>query len=272
MSKFTQKSEENMNKDKNLSYLAFMMTGAVLIRSVTDVFLQRRCPVCGEMLRGRERRLCLHCAADLPRTYYWRTSRNPMADRFNERLVSSFHGQSVESPRYVYAAALHFYRSEAGYAAIPQALKYQADFGMGRAFAAELGRCLAESEAFRDVTGVVPVPLHPWRRFRRGYNQAAVIARTVARELGVPLLTGLLRRRRYTRTQTRLGADAKARNVAGAFALTARAKKKMTGRAGHLLLVDDVYTTGATLEACYRTLLPLAPERISIATLAVVKE
>lgn len=253
------------------------MTGTLLIRSALDLFLRRPCPVCGQPLRCREELLCLRCEEDLPRTYYWRTVRNPMADRFNTRFsggIAALQPEGTELP-YLYAAALFFYRSEAGYAAITKALKYQARFRLGRHFAAELGRRLRESEAFRDVTAVVPVPLHPWRRFRRGYNQAAVIARAVAAELGVPVRTDLLRRRRYTRSQARLRGDSKARNVAGAFAL----RRKWSGGRGlpfdadaHLLLVDDVCTTGATLEACCRALLPLGIRRVSIATLAVVKD
>lgn len=302
------------------------------LRALGDVFLPRRCPVCGRELLRHEGRLCLPCAADLPLTHLWLLPRNPMADRFNARLLEEAEGEGVgnarqpvagpgticrrcekevvtsdanpasvpssvagpapeiapatnpgetcDNPpgscreRYVFAAALFYYRSEAGYSAITKALKYHADFGMGRHFATELGRKLASSEAFRDVTAVVPVPLHPWRRWRRGYNQAAVIARCVAAELGVPVRKSLLRRRRYTRTQTRLTREQKERNVAGAFAPTRRARKHPpVGEGAHLLLIDDVYTTGATLRACYRVLHALFPSaRISIATLAVVQE
>ena len=177
--------------------------------------------------------------------------------------------------RYVFAAALMFYRSEAGYAAIPKALKYHADYGMGRYYARMLGRRLAGSELFRDVSVVIPVPLHPLRRWRRGYNQAEVLAREVARALGASLRTDLLRRRRYTRTQTRLQGTAKARNVAAAFVLTRRARRMKAFDGTHALLLDDVFTTGATLSACFLALLPLFPppaSRISVATLAVVKE
>jgi len=238
-------------------------------RSLLDLFLERDCPVCGRPLGRFERWLCLSCAADLPLTGYWRMPRNAMADRFNARL-------SDVPIRYVRAAALFFYRSDVGYAAIPKAVKYNAAFGLGRHYAALLGKALATSALFHDVDLVIPVPLHPLRRLRRGYNQAEVLARTVAAELGAELRTDLLRRHRYTRTQTRIrGGAGKESNVASAFSLKRGAAERCPAGCHHVLLLDDVFTTGSTLEACYRALLPLfAPGhvRISVATLAVVKD
>lgn len=257
-----------------------------VFRSLLDLFLERRCPVCKSPLGRHEQGLCLSCESDLPLTGYWRMPRNAMADRFNARLSESrAEGDSAAAGsapaaagnlpafRYVRAAALFFYRTEAGYDAIPKALKYRARFRLGRHFAAKLGIALHESPLFRDVDLVIPVPLHPLRQIRRGYNQAEVLAKEIARQLGAALRTDLLKRRRYTRTQTHIhGGEEKSGNVAGAFSLRPKAQK---ASCHHVLLVDDVFTTGATLEACYRALLPLFPPdrvRISIATLAVVKE
>jgi len=120
---------------------------------------------------------------------------------------------------------------------------------------------------------VIPVPLHWTRRWRRGYNQAEVIARGIADVLGAELRTDILRRARRTRSQVRLPVEAKASNVLGAFALPASYAKNLVNlRARHILLVDDTFTTGATLNACraaLRQAFPL-PVRISVATLAFV--
>ena len=153
---------------------------------------------------------------------------------------------------YQRAAALIYYRAESGYSAIPRALKYRRDFAAGRHFAAMLGRRLAGSPLFEDVDLVVPVPLHWMRRWRRGYNQAEIIAREVAGVLGVPSDAKLLRRTRHTESQTHLDASGRVRNVAGAFKVRHIPLKKPAPR--HILLVDDVFTTGATVAACERAI------------------
>ena len=285
--------------------------------AVGDIFLPRTCVVCGKRLLLRERFLCLPCAADLPLTYFWTVDHNPMADKINaliERRLSAAvpSGSSVATGSssaagllsaaepYARAAALFYYNSQAPYRKIPQALKYQGAVRSGRHFARMLGRHLAGSSLYADVDLVIPVPLHWTRRWQRGYNQAAVIAREVASALGVPMEERLLRRRRRTRTQTRLTVEQKAANVGGAFAVRPRRLARLfhafrpeplpgaavsgtdsgllfPGRL-HLLLVDDVFTTGATLEACHAALRAafsaagIGPGRvrISVATLAFV--
>jgi ComF family protein len=118
----------------------------------------------------------------------------------------------------------------------------------------ELGRSLgallaseAPKRRFDDVDCVVPVPLHPTRLFERGFNQAVLLARPVARALGVPLVARALERTRATEKQAELDRTGRQLNVEGAF----RARRPLVGR---VLLVDDVRTTGATQNACAKTL------------------
>ena len=216
--------------------------------------------VCGRPLLPREEHLCLGCLSDLPETRYAPLAHNPMADRFNAKA------QVDEYEPYAYAAALYHYRADAGYKRSSQALKYHRDFGAGRL----LGERLADSPLYADVDLVVPVPLHWTRHWQRGYNQAAVIAREVAHTLGVAFAPRLLRRLRRTRSQTRLSGEEKSRNVSRAFALRFRRPPE----ARHILLIDDVFTTGATLSECHRALRSAygPATRISIATLGAVGE
>lgn len=202
--------------------------------------------------------------------------------------ASSSSGLSREHEPYAFAAALFFYSSASNYRHIPWHLKYEGGLAAGRHFARVLGERLAASPQFADVEVVVPVPLHWTRQWRRGYNQAEVIARELAAVLGAELRTDILRRVRRTRSQVRLSVPEKAANVRGAFALrrsfalhcpsllqrsslAPSAPAQLTPQ-GHILLVDDTFTTGSTLNSCrvvLRQAFPL-PTRISVATLAFV--
>ena len=236
-----------------------------MIREMMDLVMPRECLVCGRQLGLQEQHLCIWCAADLPETHYWEQAHNPMADQFNALLERQ--RPEGETMPYAFAAALLFYHHENPYKLIPRALKYGGNIPAGRFFAARLGAYMARQPHFADVDTVLPVPLHWWRQWRRGYNQAEVIAAQLAQALHAQLRTGDLVRVRRTRSQTSLDAAARVKNVQGVFAL------RHAFPARHVLLVDDTFTTGATLAACYNAVRSaLGPSvRISIATLAVVQ-
>ena len=238
------------------------------LSALLDLVLPRVCVVCGRTLLPQERHICLNCLADLPETHFATVGRNPMADKFNARIA----GDNYEP--YAYAAALFYYRVDSGYAMITQALKYHRDFGAGKFFARMLGSRLAASELFKGVDLVVPVPLHWTRRWKRGYNQAEIIAVELAKALSAPCRTDIMRRGRRTGTQTKLSGEEKAANVAGAFmAEKARILASM-GNTQHILLTDDVFTSGATLGECHKALRKVfgPTVRISAATLAYAGE
>lgn len=238
-----------------------------------DLFLPRTCPVCGGFLTRKEVSVCAACLADLPRTGFASMRNNQMSDRFNALIqrdllsCPSPGGSSFE--RYVFAAALFFYRPGSGYRRITHRLKYHSDFKTGRYFSRMLGQELARSVLFQDVGAVIPVPLHWSRRWSRGYNQAEIIAQEVALQLGAVLKRDVLVRVRRTKTQTKKSVAEKTANVAGAFKV-----RNVAGLEGvsHILLVDDVFTTGATLYSCYMAIKEGVGSgvRISIATLACV--
>ena len=258
------------------------LTGTIAkhLSACMDMLLPRTCIVCGKKLLVDEKHICLQCAIDLPLTHFWGRTHNPMADRFNEKLQEWLDADTYE--RYAYASALFFYNEGAEYKNITRELKYNGNIPAGRYFAGMLGSRMASCEHFGDVGMVIPVPLHWKREWSRGYNQAEVIAKEIAEHLGAVMRNDILERVRNTKTQTRLDVEEKAANVKEAFAvrdrqivLDAIGSGSVGGnQTGHILLVDDVFTTGATLNACYVALRQvLSPEvRISIATLGFVGE
>ena len=252
------------------------------IKALADLLIPRKCIVCGEKLTLQEEHLCRWCREDMPLTRFWQIRQNRMADKMNERIQKELERimeeqemQSSKQERYAYAAALSFFNDDANYKKIPYRIKYEGDIRAGRHFGTVLGKHLSSSEWFKDIDMIIPVPLHRKRKWKRGYNQAEIIAEGISRALGIPVRTDILKRRRNTKTQINLDTDDKAANVAGAFvaSLPDRAGINGTGNhVRHILLVDDVFTTGSTLHACYAALRSVFPPsvRISIATLAFV--
>lgn len=147
-------------------------------------------------------------------------------------------------------------------------LKHADRTDLARLFTAWIGR--AASELIEDADAVVPVPLHRWRLFRRRYNQAAEIARPLAARHGLAYLPDALTRPRVRDSQAGKSASGRRRNVQGAFAVLASRRARVEGL--RILLVDDVITTGATAEACARTLLRAGARAVDVAVIARVRE
>ncbi|MEP9349884.1 ComF family protein [Xanthobacter sp. KR7-225] len=147
-------------------------------------------------------------------------------------------------------------------------LKYADRLDLARPMARLMRQAGAELLAEAHV--LVPVPLHPLRLWRRRFNQAALLARHIARESGVPARTDLLARTRGTPSQTTLSRAARRANVAGAFAVRGDAACRVAE--ARVVIVDDVYTTGATLDACARALVRAGAARVDALTFARVVE
>lgn len=270
--------------------------------AIADLAMPRVCVVCGRALMPCEHHICIECLADLPLTRFATIPRNPMADLYNARIEESRGAAGISktvaarsrmngrgpagrlggmersgsfvlpaAPRlpYQYATALFYYSSDSPYRKITQALKYHRDFGAGKMFARMLGEEMKGSAIFEDVDLVIPVPLHWTRKYKRGYNQADIIAKELAGTLCAKLDTKALKRTRRTGSQVRLTGEERERNVSGAFCVRS---KENIARSRHILIVDDVYTTGATLAACADAVrAEVGPDiRISVATLGFV--
>lgn len=204
-------------------------------RGLAAFLWPERCPGCGDGAPGA-RLLCASCEARIPRLAL------PLCARCLARQeadpVCGRHPATQVRPAWIYDE-----RS----ALVIEALKYGARTDLAHALGADLARVVAADPRFDLVT---EVPLHPARRRERGYNQSELLAESLADALGVPHLAGALVRVRATRAQARLGPAARRANVRGAF--RARHPARLAGR--RVLVVDDVITTGATLEACLAAL------------------
>lgn len=228
-------------------------------RSLRDLFFPRRCIVCETLLSTEEKDLCFNCFAEIPLTFFWGWEGNPAEVRMEKRLA-------IER-----ATSLFFYRNSGGYSHIVHNIKYGGRIALGREMGAMLGSYMNESGRFEGIDAIIPVPLHFTRKWKRGYNQAEVIARGIALKLGdKEVVCNLLRRTKRTKTQTKLSGQAKMSNVSNAFRINLKVAHDLEARGiCHLLIVDDVLTTGSTLESCAAPLLPYF--RVSIATLGFVE-
>lgn len=215
--------------------------GAPLVRLV-DLVLPPRCPRCGGMV-GRQGDLCGAC---------WR------ALRFLEAPVCDRCGIPLPDPEAFCCAACHadppvWDRARGALRYDPASARLVLAFKNGGRFQAVAGFARWMARAGAPLLGesdlIVPVPLHRWRLWRRGHNQAAILALALGRVTGLPVELGLLKRVRATDSQRGKGASARARNVtARAFAVSGAWRQRLDGK--RVLLVDDVLTTGATLGAC----------------------
>lgn len=211
------------------------------------------CAACRVEYPPRGQRVCLDCKLALPLTDHHRVARNGMMLRMEGRV-----------PLEAAAAMCHFHKDSP-----VQRLLHRIKYGGDREAALEMGRLygqeLVGQEAYREAEVVVPVPLHAARLHQRGYNQSAWFGRGLAAGLGCTCLEDALERVRATSTQTRKTLAERQANVASAFRL--RDPAALEGR--YVLLVDDVFTTGATLEACAAELLQVPGLRLGLVTLAV---
>ena len=165
-----------------------------------------------------------------------------------------------ERPRYGRARAVFLY--DEGSRALILRFKHADHTGSARYFARWMAR--AGSELIENADLLVPVPLHRWRLLARRYNQSALLAHALSRLCGVPVAADALTRRRDTPSQGKGGRDWRRRNVRGAFAV--QRPDMIAGR--RILLIDDVQTSGATLEECARVLLDSGAGSVDVLTLA----
>ena len=223
--------------------------------AAADVALPRVCPVCRGALDSDEQWLCRQCLADLPRTRYEQTEFNTMEQHFAGKVP-------IER-----ATAYFFYEKGSPFAAILHDIKYHNLPVMGRWLTARAVTDMAASGFFDSIDAVTAVPLHRSKLAHRGYNQSEYLAHGITDALHIPYVEALKAVRPHT-TQTRKGALERWRNIQGNYALTDKAPQ-LAGK--HVLLVDDVITTGSTLTACASLLRDIEGVTVSVFTLAAAR-
>ena len=227
------------------------------ITRILDFISPRLCVVCGHRLAPTERSLCGVCLFHLPRTdFHQKPLDNPMAQLF-------WGLAPIEK-----AAALFYYHPHSETAQLVYRLKYnnRPDIGedMGRMMANEL----QATEFFSDIDVLLPVPLASKRLRQRGYNQSEQLAIGISDITHLPIVSKALRRKHFQQSQTTLNRWQRQENVTDTFQL----KEEHLLQGKHVLLIDDICTTGATLIACANVLKTIEGIRISVLTLGFTKE
>jgi ComF family protein len=233
-----------------------LKTQNLLLRVWADfiaLFFPRLCIACAQPLPKSERCLCLDCQVTLPETDFHNTSPNIFTARFDGRVP-------LEA-----ATSLFFFTKKSR----TQHLIYQIKYHDKREAAVELGRLLgekmAQSSSFKGIDYIIPVPMHPTKQRWRGYNQAEMFANGLSDALNVAVETKVLRKVKMTVSQTKVSRTERLGNTKDVFELTQ--PHFLKGK--NVLIVDDVMTTGATLESCAIAITEKLPDvKISFATIA----
>lgn len=215
-----------------------------------QLLFPRNCNACGTALFYGEKTICTKCLYDLPFTDFHLYPENPAARLFWGRI-----------PIHQVIALLHFKKGTRVQQLIHQ-LKYKGQTDIGLLLGNMIGERMLSSNQKPDL--IIPVPLHPKKERSRGYNQSQCIAEGIAHILQIPISTELLIRKINTNTQTKKNRYNRFENIKAAFEINQPHDLKNT----HILLVDDILTTGATFEACGKLLLDNGLNKLSIATLA----
>jgi ComF family protein len=218
------------------------------IRPLRDFLFPPLCFVCENLLAAEEAMVCASCLSTMRpvlRTdqHYQDTRARLSAEGAISQLVAAY-----------------YFETGGPLQSIVHHMKYNGMPSLGKLLGKQLGERVKEELAGGEVSAIVPVPLHFSKKRERGYNQSEYVCRGMSSVLGVQVEPTLITRKRYTRTQTQLNREERRQNVAGAFLVQRRAQPGI--KDATLLLVDDVITTGATMQSCAQVLMAAGAKRV----------
>lgn len=221
-----------------------------------NFFFPLICPGCGETLGNDANKLCWRCLAELPVTGFENYPDNPVAKMFYGRMPLQL------------ATAFLFFNTGSLAQHIIHQIKYKNNIELGKYMGSIMANAMAKNQAWQGVEVIVPLPLNRKKLIKRGYNQSLVICEGLAEVLQKPIETVAVMRTVFTQTQTRKSRIQRWANVSAVFDLSDAEKLENK----HVLLVDDVITTGATLEACGQRLLQVPGLKLSVCSLAMASK
>lgn len=220
--------------------------------SLLQLFFPHQCIGCKTDALPLKHLLCSRCIHQLPETSFFKHPGNPVEKAFYGRL-------QLEK-----AAALYYFTKNSRVQDLMIQLKYRGNHSAGLFLGRMMGLAMLHSGRFTDIDLLLPLPLNERKQFTRGYNQAEMICNGIHEITGLPVICHAIRRKQYTESQTTHGRVARWLNMEGVFEVTA--PEILLNK--HILLVDDVITTGATIEACGSYILSVTGTRLSVAAAA----
>jgi ComF family protein len=244
-------------------YHTFIMVSRCNVLHISDIgddflslFFPRLCLACSSHLVRGEEVLCTGCLLSMARTDFHLKRDNTLEQAFWGRCL-------VER-----AAAFSVYNRGSRIRKLIHALKYNGRTEIGKMLGELYGHILTESGFMADIDMIVPVPLHPARERQRGYNQSDFIANGLSGSAGVPVKKNIIMRADQTGSQTKRARYERWENVKGLFFVPE--PEQIAGK--HILVVDDVITTGSTMEACVNALHEAGEVKVSLVALAAAQK
>lgn len=226
-----------------------------LLRELFSVFYPETCCCCNEPISSSSHGICISCRHDLPFTHY--------SSHKGNKVEMSFYGRI---PIVEATSLLHFFKKSPTQELMHN-LKYRNKQNIGIMLGVWMAESIKQSGRFKEIDAIIPVPLHKKRLKERGYNQLTTFGETLSSELNLPYVPDNLIRIAATKTQTRKFRTDRWSNVNTKFHVTDPSAFENK----HILLIDDIITTGATIEACYHAFEKVKNFKMSLATMSYTK-